>query len=132
MISNIIPMDFNSLFRQLHLSVSVYSLFSKCETLCFKCLEKKIYLEENINALVKMSENKYRVMKMKQRKNIDKEKTEYFRDWNYADINCYGLYHSNSNFPAAEEVLKHPEIMWAKMLCRRYFCLINSAWISLI
>lgn len=56
-----------------------------------------------------MSENKYRVMKMKQRKNIDKEKTEYFRDWNYADINCYGLYHSNSNFPAAEEVLKHPE-----------------------
>ena len=36
-----------------------------------------------------MSENKYRVMKMKQqRKNIDKEKTEYFRDWNYADKNA--------------------------------------------
>lgn len=78
-------------------------------------MEKKIYLKENINALVKMSENKYRVMKMKQqRKNIDKEKTEYFRDWNYADINCYGLYHNNSNFPAADEVLKHPEIYVGK------------------
>ena len=72
--------------------------------------KEKIYLKENINALVKMSENKYRVMKMKQKqKKIDKETTEYFREWNYADINCYGLYHSNSNFPAADEVLKNPE-----------------------
>ena len=72
---------------------------------------ENIYLKENINALVKMSENKYRVMKMKQfqRKNIDKEKTEYFCEWNYADINCYGLYHSNTKFPAADEVLKSPE-----------------------
>lgn len=68
-----------------------------------------IYLKENINALVKMSENKYRVMKMKQKqKNIDKEKTEYFREWNYADERCYGIYHSMDAFPAADEVLKHP------------------------
>lgn len=32
--------------------------------------KKKIYLKENINALVKMSENKYRVMKMKQQRKI--------------------------------------------------------------
>lgn len=69
-----------------------------------------IYLKENINALVKMSENKYRVMKMKQKqKNIDEEKTEYFREWNYADERCYGIYHSIDAFPAAEEVLKNPE-----------------------
>lgn len=69
-----------------------------------------IYLKENINALVKMSENKYRVMKMKQKqKNIDEEKTEYFREWNYADERCYGIYHSMDAFPAADEVLKNPE-----------------------
>lgn len=95
--------------------------------------KKKIYLKENINALVKMSENKYRVMKMKQqRKNIDKEKTEYFRDWNYADIKCYGLYHSNSNFPAADEVLKHPEIYVGKNARPQILLPYNSAWISLI
>lgn len=72
--------------------------------------KEKIYLKENINALVKMSENKYRVMKMKQKqKNIDKEKTEYFREWNYADERCYGIYHSMDAFPAADEVLKNPE-----------------------
>lgn len=71
--------------------------------------KKKIYLKENINALVKMSENKYRVMKMKQQKNIDKEKAEYFREWNYADERCYGIYHSMDAFPAADEVLKNPE-----------------------
>ena len=76
--------------------------------------KKKIYLKENINALVKMSENKYRVMKMKQRKNIDEEKTEYFRDWNYADKRCYGIYHSIDAFPAADEVLKSPEIYVGK------------------
>lgn len=72
--------------------------------------KEKIYLKENINALVKMSENKYRVMKMKQKqKNIDKEKTEYFREWNYADERCYGIYHSMDAFPAADEVLENPE-----------------------
>ena len=72
--------------------------------------KENIYLKENINALVKMSENKYRVMKMKQKqKNIDKEKTEYFREWNYADERCYGIYHSIDAFPAADEVLKNPE-----------------------
>ena len=71
--------------------------------------KEKIYLKENINALVKMSENKYRVMKMKQQKNIDKEKAEYFREWNYADERCYGIYHSMDAFPAADEVLKNPE-----------------------
>lgn len=71
---------------------------------------ENIYLKENINALVKMSENKYRVMKMKQmQKYIDKKNVEYFREWNDVDINCYKLYHNSSNFPAADEVLKHPE-----------------------
>lgn len=52
------------------LSVSVCSLFSSVKRFVSNAWKKKIYLEENINALVKMSENKYRVMKMKQQQKI--------------------------------------------------------------
>lgn len=69
--------------------------------------KEKIYLKENINALVKMSENKYRVMKIKRLKKKN-DKGESI-GWESTDKDCYGLYHSNPNFPAADEVLKNPE-----------------------
>ena len=46
-------------------------VFPSVKRYIWSYLEKKIYLdEEDINALVKMSENKYRVMKMKQQRKI--------------------------------------------------------------
>lgn len=69
--------------------------------------KEKIFLKENINALVKMSENKYRVMKIKRLKKKN-DKGESI-GWESTDKDCYGLYHSNPNFPDADEVLKNPE-----------------------
>jgi len=68
--------------------------------------KENIYLNEDIYAYVATGNNKYRMIKLKQK--TEKSDKSYIHYWCLPEQNCYNLYNSNL-LPNADDVLYNPE-----------------------